>query len=336
MALFATFCVFAVAAALVFVVSFFVPKARHAVPSAQHTGKTDAGPVEPEVTGRPRTATRRAAAGVLVFALVLLFFGSFTTVGTKMLGVKTTFGRPTGSIDNGFHWKAPWENVTELNDAVQTDTYASDGGAGGKQQGGAVGTCVNVRIARQATSCVNVSIRWQIREEGVDYLFRNYKDNDAITDNLILRDLQQAVNDAFVNYDPLGIDTNGQSTNPPLSGAGNSLSKVVLASMQDQVGQWIEVQAINIPIQNFDSSTQDKINQLQQQIALTRVAVQRQQTAAADAQANKAIAASVANDPNVLVSKCLDILKEAVDKGQALPAGFSCFGGTAAVAVSTK
>jgi len=65
---------------------------------------------------------------------------------------------------------------------------------------------------------------------------------------------------------------------------------------------------------------------LLQQIALTRVAQQSKQTAQAQAEANKALAASVADDPNVLVSKCLDILKEAVDKEQPLPAGFSCFG----------
>lgn len=311
MVLFIFFCILAAIALVTFVVALVVPR--------ELKGEYD--------TYHPRRIVRFSATGVLTIGLVLLFFASFTTVGTKNLGVLTTFGRPTGSVDNGFHWKAPWQNVTELTDRVQTDTYASDGGSNGKKQEGAVATCINVRIARQATACVNVSIRWQIREDGVDYLFRNFKDNDAITDNLVLRDLQTVMNKTLVDYDPLGIDTNGNNTNKPLSSsAGNDLSSDVLTEMKGEIGTWIDVQSVNIPLLTFDSATQDKINQLIQQIAATRVAQQAQQTAIAQAAANQALAASVSNSPGVLESKCLDILKEAVDKGQALPAGFSCFG----------
>jgi regulator of protease activity HflC (stomatin/prohibitin superfamily) len=285
-----------------------------------------------------RAHTRLYSAIVLLLAAVCLFFASVATVSTKNLGVLTTFGRPSGYLSNGFHWKAPWADVTELNDAVQTDTYASDGGSTGKLQGGAVATCINVRIARQATACVNVSIRWQIKESGVDYLFRNYRGNATIQDNVVLRDLQQAMNEKFTAYDPLGIDANGNSTNEPLSAVGKaSLSSDVQQQMAAEIGQYIDVQSVIIPLLNFDSATQDRINQLQQQVALTRIAQQAQQTAIAQAAANKALATSVSDDPNVLVSKCLDILQDAVSKGQALPAGFSCFGsGGATVAVPSK
>lgn len=282
---------------------------------------------------------RLSALGIFVVGIAFLLFSSFATVSTKNLGVTTTFGKPSGYLQNGFHWKAPWQKVTELNDAVQTDTYASDGGAAGHQQGGAVGTCVNVRIARQATACVNVSIRWQIKAEGVDYLFRNYKDNAAIMDNVVLRDLQQAMNEKFTDYDPLGIDQNGNNTNEPLSSTAgkDNLSIDVQKQMQAEIGQYIDVQSVIIPLLNFDGTTQDRINQLQQQVALTRVAQQAQQTAIAQAAANKALANSVSNDPNVLTSKCLDILQDAVNKGQVLPAGFSCFSGSSTpVAIGTK
>jgi len=289
----------------------------------------------PKESGRdhPRKYVRVGASIVLGFSLIFLLISSFVAVGTKNLGVVQTFGRPTGHLDNGLHVKAPWSTVVELNDAVQTDTYASDGGSAGKIQGGATDSCVNVRIARQGTACVNVSIRWQIRADGVDFLYRNYKNNNAITDNLVLRDLQTDMNQAFTSYDPLGIDTNGLSTNKPLS----ELALQVQNQMKAEIGQYIDVQTVNIPLLNFDGQTQDKINQLQQQVAATRVAQQAQLTAQAQAEANRALAASVSNDPNVLTDKCLNILKEAVDKGQALPAGFSCFSGsTPQVAISSK
>jgi regulator of protease activity HflC (stomatin/prohibitin superfamily) len=295
---------------------------------------------KPRLLPKPgRLAMRISGVAVAVLGFLFLLGASLTSVGTKNVAVLTIGGRPSGYLTNGYHWKAPWATVHELNDAVQTDTYASDGGAQGRQQDGAVGTCISVRIARQATACVNVSIRWQIRPSGVDYLFRNFKDNSAITDNVVLRDLQQAMNESFIDYDPLGIDANGNSTNEPLSTTNGrpSLSTDVLHQMQQEIGTYIDVQSVIIPLLNFDASTQDRINQLQQQVALTRVAQQAKLTAEAQAAANRALAASVSKDPNVLTAKCLDILQDAVNKGQALPAGFSCFGDTStSIAVPAK
>lgn len=317
-------CILAIIAVVIFIAALVAPK----------TAELDGSDV------RPRVILRRVGYGFITVIVLITFFLSFTQVDTKNLGVITTFGRPTGSIDNGIHFVAPWQNVTEISDRVQTDTYASDNGNEGKQQGGAVGTCVNVRIARQATACVNVSVRWQIQESGVDYLFRNYKDNDAITDNLVLRDLQVAMNETLAPYDPLGLDTNGNSTNEALSAAsGPSYSADVLKQLQaampvDRGSAVIDIQSINLPLIQFDSNTQSHLNQILTQIAQTQVADQAKNTALAQAAANQALAASVADDPNVLVSKCLDILKDAVDKGQALPAGFSCFGpSTTSIAV---
>lgn len=276
---------------------------------------------EDNITYHPRRWMRSVSAVALVLGLMTFFFDTVTTVSTKNVGVITCFGKLDGYLTNGIHMVKPWCSVTEISDAVQTDTYASDNGSD-KAQGGATGTCIHVRIERQATACVNTSIRWQIKPTGVDYLFRNFKSNDHITDNLVLRDLQQAINEAFSTYDPLGIDANGNNTNP----AGTVYAEKVTQELRSKIGNWIDVQSVITPIINYDAATQQKTNQLLQQIALTRVAQQSKQTALAQSEANKILAASVADDPNVLVSKCLDILKEAVDREQPLPAGFSCFG----------
>lgn len=86
----------------------------------------------------------------------------------------------------------------------------------------------------------------------------------------------------------------------------------------------------------FDDSTQSRINAYQAEIGNTRVAEQKQQTAEAEAKANQMLAQSVSNDPNVLVSKCLDTLADMVEAGQQVPAGFSCWpgGGSALVVPS--
>lgn len=322
MALFIFFIISAVIALIATGVSFFTPKETSYSRS----------------TTNPRLNVRIGAGSVLLVGLIFLLFSSFTMVGTKNVAVMTVAGRPVGYLDNGFHWKTPWQKPHEISDAVQTDTYASDPEDATKKQGGATDNCVHVRIERQAIACVNVSIRWQIRPQGVDYLYRNYKSNTHIQDNVVLRDLQQALNQAFASYDPLGVDADGKNTNPQLTVyAGQVLRQL---SGKDghsgEIGQWIDVQSVILPLLSYDNDTEKKVQQVLQQISLTRVAQQAEQTALAQSKANKALAASVSNDPNVLVSKCLDILKEAVDKGQQLPAGFSCFGNTPPVAVSAK
>lgn len=275
-----------------------------------------------------RTGLRVVAGVVGLFALLFLLISVVAPVGTKNVAVLTTFGKPTDTLGNGFHLKAPWQVKHELSDAIQTDTYASDGGKGVQEQ--ADGSCIHVRIARQATACVNVSIRWQIRQDGVGYLFRNHRDNASITRDLLLRDLQTAVNRTFGQYDPLGLDENGNSTQPSAA----ELSASVKAAMSEDIGKWINVDSVLIPIFNFDGGTQEKLNALQQQYAATRIAKQQELTNEAQARANKALAASVQNSPGVLVAKCLDIVKESVDTNKPLPPGFSCFGGTSALALS--
>lgn len=76
-----------------------------------------------------------------------------------------------------------------------------------------------------------------------------------------------------------------------------------------------------IPKVDLDDATQQRINQLHQEIGNTRIAQQKEQTAAAEARANKLIADSVSKNPNVLVSKCRDQQREMVEKGQPVPIG---------------
>lgn len=263
---------------------------------------------------------------------VLLLSACLYSIGTQDIGVVTSFGRTVGrGVGPGLHWKAPWEAVTRLDAKQQTDTYASNG-FNGSTQDNAQGGCINVRIARQATACVNVSIRWQNDPQGIDYLFRNFKTDDNIRTNLLHRDLQAAVNTVFASYDPLGLDKNGDSTQPPNS----QLAKDVEVAMNQQVGHYLDIINVYIPLFNFDPATQDRLNQLQLQVAQTRIAQQAEQTAAAQAAANRALAQSVSNNPGVLESKCLDILGEVVQKGGTLPAGFSCFPGGAAASIAVK
>ena len=251
------------------------------------------------------------AASAVCGLLTLLVAGSscLVQVPTKEYGVVTSFGKPVNVLPNGLHLKAPWHKVTDIDAAIQTDSYEqSDKGS----------TCVQVRIAHQATACVDVSIRWRIKQQATEALFKDYRDFGNIRGSLIVRELRSALNTAMDSYDPLAVDENGVSQAPALA----ALSQQVQKEMSGTIGDQVEVLSVIIPVMHFDANTQSKVNALLSQVAQTRIAAQSVQTSKQQAQANKTLADSVSKDPNVLVSKCFDLL----ESGKFTPpAGFSCW-----------
>jgi hypothetical protein len=259
--------------------------------------------------------TAKIVTYVLVgLSLSLTLFSSFTVVSTKNVGIVTSFGRPVDSLSNGLHPIAPWEKVTELDAAIQTDNHYQDE----KDT-----DCVQVRITRQAVACVDVSIRWRIKQESSDVLFKDYRTFDKIRDSLVTRELNATLNSVFSDYDPLGIDDNGEFTAP----SGKDLSAQAVSQMQSEIGNQIDVLSVIIGVVHFDKNTQSRVDALQAQVAQTRIATQAVVTAQQQAAANRELAKSISNDPNVLVSRCYDLVAEMLNQGMTPPVAFSCWPG---------
>lgn len=228
--------------------------------------------------------------------LIFLVFASTTVVGTRQIGIETTFSRPTGTtLTNGLHLKAPWTEVTEMDGAVQIDQHTGD-------------RRIKVRLGNSSTADADVSVRWQIKPDATPDLFVQYKTFDNVRSNLVTRNLQVALNEVFASFDPLAPQNLDRSPLPELS----EKAKVILAA---KVGDQVEILDVAVPTIDYDDGTEQKINQLNQERAATAVAEQAKKTAVEQAKANGELAGSVSHDPNVLVSKCLDIARE---KGLAL------------------
>lgn len=292
-------------------------------------------PIPPDAGAPPRTMLWVRLALGLVTCLLLLG-SSYNPVSTKNEGVETSFGKPVGHLHNGPHLTWPWVKVHEMDAAIQTDSYYQQ-----------EHKCLNVRIANQQTGCVDISIRWRIcvaktpatksspgcKQNAVDDLFRDYRTFEHVRDSLVTRDLIAAVNTAFSQYNPLDsikLGTSANGVNNPLLSV---LASQVTAQMQREIGGQIEVLNTIIPIVHFDDATQNRINQLQQQVAQTRIAEQEKLTNEAKARANNALSKSVDTSPNVLVAQCMTTLEEMVKAHDAVPAGFSCWPGGGAAAV---
>lgn len=228
--------------------------------------------------------------------LIFFVFASITVVGTRQIGIETKFGRPTGTtLSNGLHLKSPVTEVTEMDGAVQIDQHTGD-------------HRIKIRLGNSSTADADVSVRWQIKPDAAPELFVQYKTFDNVRTNLVTRNLQVALNEVFASFDPLAPQNLDRSPLPELS----EKAKVILAA---KVGDQVEILDVAVPTIDYDDGTEQKINQLNQERAATEVAKQAKTTALEQAAANANLAASVSRDPNVLVSKCLDIARE---KGLAL------------------
>jgi hypothetical protein len=266
-----------------------------------------------------------SATVIFGIGLIFTFFSSLTTVSTKNVGIETAFGRTEGELSNGLHFILPWDQVSEMDAAIQTDSYIREEDENGK----IIENCLNVRIANQQTACVDISIRWRIRPEQADVLYQDYHTFENVRESLVTRELTAAVNNQLARYNPLnsisvGTSSSGGSSNLPLT----QIAQNVTGQMQKEIGNQIEVKNTIIPLITFDEKTQSRINQLQQQIALTRIAAQAALTAREQAKANQILSNSVNHSPNVLVSQCVGILQEMVKDKMQVPAGFSCWPGS--------
>ncbi len=162
------------------------------------------------------------------------------------------------------------------------------------------------------------NVRWRIRPEAADRLFRDHRTFERIGAALEEPELAAALNAALQNYNPLGTVTGETETR-------DQIADKIKARLTEKLGDRLIIESVTIPVINFDKETQDRVSAYQTEIGNTRIAEQRRKTAEADAAANKTLADSVSTSPNVLVSKCLDTINEMVQRGQTIPVGDSCW-----------
>lgn len=277
----------------------------------------------------PQGLRKKGIAAGLILAAVLVFGSASTAIiEAKNVGVLTTFGKPTGSLDSGLHLKWPWQKVTELDGTKITSKYDAE-------------AAVPVRIGDGTTAHVRTAIRWSIVGEKADEIYANYRSDDVnqtVRDSLVDTVFTNALNQVFGAYNPTA---DLKVVDPSQAGSAkvnfvpdyDALATQVTRSMEERVdatGGYVKIDFITISGIELSETTQSKINEFQAEVAKTQVALQKKATADAQAEANRVLSSSVSNNPNVLVSRCLDTFQQMVEEGQAVPAGFSCWPGSGA------
>lgn len=268
---------------------------------------------------------------VLGITLLTIILSSFTVVQAKEVGVLTTFGKPAKrTLGAGLNIKWPFQAVTHIDGTIQTDKYRED-------------DCIYVRIGDGSRSCLTLTHRWQIVPERANDTFANFRSNDpteSLRDAVVSTQLVSVAQDVLSHYNPINdlqvVDPEHANATLDFAPDYDQIAKDITAGMEERYGAepLVKTVAITVSYLSLSETTQAKINAFIAEVANTRIAVQKQQTAIAEAAANKSLSDSVTNAPNVLVSKCLDLMAEAQKIGYQFPAGFQCWpGGGGAVVV---
>lgn len=134
----------------------------------------------------------------------------------------------------------------------------------------------------------------------------NPLDSAVITEDMTAEEISKLTVNVVPNYQQINADI---KTNVELK-------------IKD-LGDLIDIQSVTVSYVKLPESTQKRIDAFNQAVQNTRIALQDIATKSAQAEANRALAASL-QDPNVLVSKCLDGLISGEIENQP---GFSCWSG---------
>lgn len=246
-------------------------------------------------------------AGAIALILTFVFFisASANIVGTRQVGIVTNFGKPTGeTLSNGLHWLAPWKKVEEMDAAIQNDVYNGD-------------SRIQVRLGNNSTALADVNIRWNIKQDAADELFRQYKTFGNVRSNLIERNLRTALNEAFTKFDPLAGE--------PLPGQPrvdlNSVTQNALALMRDKSGDQVEIIDLSIPVIDYDDNTEQRINAINAARAETTKAEQDAKTAEQRAAAAKVLANQPVPNLSIAIAACVNKMAETGQSLNCYPIG---------------
>jgi regulator of protease activity HflC (stomatin/prohibitin superfamily) len=274
--------------------------------------------------------------GCIGLALFFAIFAFTVQVPAKNVGVVTTFGKVSDrNLGAGLHFIWPWQKVTTLDATIITDKFVGvqNGDDGRKGDNGL--DCIGVRISDGTTACVSMVIRSQIDGSLANDLYANYRSDDVdenIFDSLIRTQLSAAAASVFKDFDPILTSDNGEvvASSPDLGG----LSDDVLDQMNENLADAstsgdpeVDMKSLTIQYIRFSDTTEARINDLQAEVGKTRVAEQQEETARHQANANKILSESVSNNPEVLVSRCIDILTAMQQNGDSLAFVPSCWPG---------
>lgn len=251
---------------------------------------------------------------LLVFTVVM----SATTVSPRAVGIQTSFGRYQATLDNGFHWTAPWSSVEEFSTLAQPlnvkDQAVSFAGTRVKDAQG-----VETVSGSGGSGDFDGQILWSIDPsgKGAEKLWEKYKTYENVRDNLVDKAFREAGRVQIGKYNPVEAK-DGANLRP--------INEAVLADLKESLGsRGIVIDTVTITDIALGESAQRSLDRIVEANANTERAKAEKERAGIDAETQAIRANSGSLTPEALVRYCLEVTN-AWDQGKngPLPAGWNC------------
>lgn len=271
-----------------------------------------------------KNITLIAGAVMAVITAVAFILSIFITVDPRHVGVVTSFGKPTDTLDNGLHVVAPWSDVTQFDGTIQSMTLVDRGDDG----------AVVVRLKDGGTAWVNLNLQWRINsddKEGVKKLFGDYRDPVRVDELFVERQVRASVYAAFGTFDPTAGIIDSSTPTPVATFATHALN-----SLQKSIGtKGISLVSLTISDIAYDKATEAKIARMRALAADKRAAELQVEINKKIAEANNQLSAG-AKDKGTLYQLCLATTEKLVEAGKTLSPAWNCDGASAQTVVPVR
>jgi regulator of protease activity HflC (stomatin/prohibitin superfamily) len=253
-----------------------------------------------------------------LIGLVCTLISAYDRVDTRNVGILTNFGRPVASQGAGVWWHAPWQQVSELSEAIQLQAFESnsyDQAAHGDGSGGNA-AAIGVRLANNSMAYVNENLNWRLREGAAPKLYQDYGGAnvfDTIKHQLVDRQAQVALSKVFSTFNPqialaqaASVPGAPAQVTAPAQGANlPKMAEEVKKDLQDAVGTEVEILDVRIQGIFYDQQTQQRIDAYNQKVQETMNAAQDVKTAEQQRDAAERRAQQPKPDLTIAVFNCV-------------------------------
>lgn len=264
-----------------------------------------------------RKVARNIAIAWAVVGMFLMFWTTTTVIEARSIGVKTSFGQYVDTLDNGFHFIAPWQDVETFTTTVQTVPIEGDGAVQVTYSTLSESVDVKADLAGGGKGQFDGNYSWSLNPDGqgTRALWERYREFDRVSNELVAPTIRDSI---------VKVGSGFSASKAPISqpAISDAVRKDVAAKL---AAYGIIVDRVSITSISNDENTQaslDKIVNAQNDIRRAR---EEQTRARIDAETAKIRTSTGALSPAANQRYCLDIVNN-WDQGRngQLPATFSC------------
>ncbi|MEF3119865.1 SPFH domain-containing protein [Kocuria flava] len=265
---------------------------------ARSTSQNAGGQQSPSSPMRKTFGLTALTAAVL---LVLLTAGlSMARVGAREVGIETSLGKYSRTLQAGWQLKAPWAEVETFSTRLQRSELdapiAFAGGGSGTQ---------------------HMTVQWTITGEQAQELWSRYQRFDNVDGMLVQPAAKEAVGAVLASYTPAEARAEGKV---------EEIRQAVEQALAQRLGTYgVQLDSVALPPAALDQTAQDALNRVVEANANVDRAQSRLEQAKIDAEADRERNRNVTTEN--LILECLTVTNNwNAEKNGPLPATWNCFG----------